>query len=148
MLQEYLQGEENTNSHFLYPSGVDQFKQEFARLEDHKENEEERNSPPVQRKYTSLPRLVSYYFLRQNQTWGLADQTITRFGVVLQRTGVFIRGRRCWFGSRPTVFVLSGVYTSTDSKQGDWVIITEDNTSRQSSSSNSGKTVCLSSEEW
>ncbi|XP_009129239.2 mitogen-activated protein kinase 17 [Brassica rapa] len=56
MLQEYLQGEENTNSHFLYPSGVDQFKQEFARLEDHKENEEERNSPPVQRKYTSLPR--------------------------------------------------------------------------------------------
>lgn len=56
MLQEYLQGEENTNSHFLYPSGVDQFKQEFARLEDHKEDEEERNSPPVQRKYTSLPR--------------------------------------------------------------------------------------------
>ncbi|KAJ0242747.1 Mitogen-activated protein kinase 17 [Hirschfeldia incana] len=56
MLQEYLQGEENINSHFLYPSGVEQFKQEFARLEDHKEDEEERNSPPVQRKYTSLPR--------------------------------------------------------------------------------------------
>ncbi|CAN6972084.1 hypothetical protein IGI04_035087 [Brassica rapa subsp. trilocularis] len=56
MLQEYLQGEENINSHFLYPSGVDQFKQEFARLEEHDEGEEERNSPPVQRKYTSLPR--------------------------------------------------------------------------------------------
>ena len=58
MLQEYLQGEENINSHFLYPSGVDQFKQEFARLEEHDEGIEERNSPPVQRKYTSLPRLV------------------------------------------------------------------------------------------
>uniref|UniRef100_M4DLR9 mitogen-activated protein kinase n=1 Tax=Brassica campestris TaxID=3711 RepID=M4DLR9_BRACM len=56
MLQEYLQGEENINSHFLYPSGVDQFKQEFARLEEHDEGAEERNSPPVQRKYTSLPR--------------------------------------------------------------------------------------------
>ncbi|KAL0793318.1 hypothetical protein Bca101_064695 [Brassica carinata] len=56
MLQEYLQGEENINSHFLYPSGVDQFKQEFARLEEHDEGEEERNSPPIQRKYTSLPR--------------------------------------------------------------------------------------------
>ncbi|CAF2041922.1 BnaA09g18630D [Brassica napus] len=56
MLQEYLQGEENINSHFLYPSGVDQFKQEFARLEEHDEGIEERNSPPVQRKYTSLPR--------------------------------------------------------------------------------------------
>ncbi|KAJ4878028.1 Mitogen-activated protein kinase 17 [Raphanus sativus] len=56
MLQEYLQGEENINSHFLYPSGVDQFKQEFARLEEHDEDEEERNSPSIQRKYTSLPR--------------------------------------------------------------------------------------------
>ncbi|KAF2563686.1 hypothetical protein F2Q70_00018104 [Brassica cretica] len=35
---------------------AEEFKQEFARLEDHKEDEEERNSPPVQRKYTSLPR--------------------------------------------------------------------------------------------
>jgi len=56
MLQEYLQGEENINSHFLYPSGVDQFKQEFARLEEHNDDEEEHNSPPHQRKYTSLPR--------------------------------------------------------------------------------------------
>ncbi|XP_010554425.1 PREDICTED: mitogen-activated protein kinase 17 [Tarenaya hassleriana] len=55
MLQEYLQGEENNNSHFLYPSGVDQFKQQFARLEEH-DDENEGNSPPMQRKYTSLPR--------------------------------------------------------------------------------------------
>lgn len=41
----------------LTSSGVDQFKQEFARLEEHNDDdEEERNSPPIQRKYTSLPR--------------------------------------------------------------------------------------------
>jgi len=43
----------------LISSGVDQFKQEFARLEEHNDDEEEHNSPPHQRKYTSLPRWVT-----------------------------------------------------------------------------------------
>ncbi|XP_010553884.1 PREDICTED: mitogen-activated protein kinase 17-like [Tarenaya hassleriana] len=55
MLQEYLHGEEHINSHFLYPSGVEQFKQQFARLEE-QHDKDEGNSPPVQRKYSSLPR--------------------------------------------------------------------------------------------
>lgn len=162
MLQEYLQGEENINSHFLYPrfdpvsqlkslvlrrnenlswswhsSGVDQFKQEFARLEEHDDDEEERNSPPMQRKYTSLPRWVLLLETEPPWDWVWADQAINRFWFLLQRTGVLIRGRGCWFGPCTIVFVFSGVYTSTDSKHSHWLVIAEDNTSRQSSK-NSG----------
>ncbi|XP_019057146.1 PREDICTED: mitogen-activated protein kinase 17-like [Tarenaya hassleriana] len=54
MLQEYLHGEENLNSHFLYPSGVEQFKQQFACLQG--QDEDEGNPQPMKRKYTSLPR--------------------------------------------------------------------------------------------
>ncbi|KAJ9549047.1 hypothetical protein OSB04_021590 [Centaurea solstitialis] len=52
MLQEYLHGEEHIS--FMYPSGIDRFKQQFADLED-QEGKEGRNSP-LRRQYTSLPR--------------------------------------------------------------------------------------------
>ncbi|KAD1391130.1 hypothetical protein E3N88_42893 [Mikania micrantha] len=52
MLQEYLQGEEHIS--FMYPSGIDRFKQKFADLEE-QEGKEGKNSPP-QRHYISLPR--------------------------------------------------------------------------------------------
>ncbi|KAK1437674.1 hypothetical protein QVD17_03470 [Tagetes erecta] len=52
MLQEYLHGEEHIS--FMYPSGIERFKQQFADLEEQEGNE--RKSSPLQRHYTSLPR--------------------------------------------------------------------------------------------
>ncbi|XP_051122228.1 mitogen-activated protein kinase 17-like isoform X2 [Andrographis paniculata] len=51
MLQEYLRGVDQI--HFMYPSGVDQFKQQFFRLEG---QPGEVARPPLQRRYASLPR--------------------------------------------------------------------------------------------
>ena len=51
MLQEYLRGVDQI--HFMYPSGVDQFKQQFFRLE---EQPGKVGRPPMRRRYASLPR--------------------------------------------------------------------------------------------
>lgn len=52
LLKEFLEGEESTN--FMYPSAVDQFKKQFAYLEEHYGNGA--TVAPPERQHASLPR--------------------------------------------------------------------------------------------
>ncbi|KAI3682073.1 hypothetical protein L2E82_50221 [Cichorium intybus] len=57
MFQEYLHGEEHIS--FMYPSGIDRFKPQFADLEE-QEAKEGRNSP-LRRQYPSIKYLLHWF---------------------------------------------------------------------------------------
>ncbi|XP_042476377.1 mitogen-activated protein kinase 15-like isoform X2 [Macadamia integrifolia] len=57
MLKEFLEGTDSTG--FMYPSAVDQFKKQFAFLEEHYGNGS--TAPPPERQHTSLPRASVLY---------------------------------------------------------------------------------------
>ncbi|GJZ65304.1 mitogen-activated protein kinase 9 [Tanacetum coccineum] len=63
MLQEYLRGGEQTS--FMYPSGVDRFKRQFAHLEDNYSSGGRSSTPPLQRQHASLPRQVAIQTLER-----------------------------------------------------------------------------------
>uniref|UniRef100_A0A453F3C2 Protein kinase domain-containing protein n=1 Tax=Aegilops tauschii subsp. strangulata TaxID=200361 RepID=A0A453F3C2_AEGTS len=62
LLKDYTNGTERTT--FLYPSAVDQFRKQFAHLE---ENSENGPVVPMDRKHTSLPRV--YYCSLSSNSW-------------------------------------------------------------------------------
>ncbi|KAI3979899.1 hypothetical protein MKX01_042553 [Papaver californicum] len=57
MLKEFLEGTEGMG--FMYPSAVDQFKKQFAYMEEHYGNGSK--GPPPERQHTSLPRASVIY---------------------------------------------------------------------------------------
>ncbi|XP_024527404.1 mitogen-activated protein kinase 15 isoform X1 [Selaginella moellendorffii] len=58
MLEEYLNGTDHAN--FMYPSAVDQFKRQFAQLEEHY-GKGGNNNAAVERHHASLPRPATVY---------------------------------------------------------------------------------------
>ncbi|XP_058788244.1 mitogen-activated protein kinase 20-like [Vicia villosa] len=68
LLKDYINGTERTN--FLYPSAVDQFRKQFAHLE-----ENGKNGPviPLDRKHVSLPRSTIVHSLPQKEQTSVAS---------------------------------------------------------------------------
>ncbi|OVA20083.1 Protein kinase domain [Macleaya cordata] len=71
MLKEFLDGTEAMG--FMYPSAVDQFKKQFAYLEEHYGNGSTVAPPPPERQHTSLPRPCVLY--SDNKTQNSAEVT-------------------------------------------------------------------------
>uniref|UniRef100_A0A1D1YRF0 mitogen-activated protein kinase n=1 Tax=Anthurium amnicola TaxID=1678845 RepID=A0A1D1YRF0_9ARAE len=69
LLKEFLQGMDSTG--FMYPSAVDQFKKQFAYLEEHYGNGAVVAPPPPERQHASLPRPCVLY--SENTTQSSTD---------------------------------------------------------------------------
>ncbi|XP_068660934.1 mitogen-activated protein kinase 15 isoform X1 [Aristolochia californica] len=74
MLKEYLEGAEPTG--FMYPSAVDQFKKQFAYLEEHYGNGG--SVPPPERQHASLPRPCVFYADKNTQNQADVSEDLSK----------------------------------------------------------------------